>query len=125
MDPRACNRTDPPRGWLIGRCAGYIRQDSISVLSQNVKNPKPLRVKSVILTVGCYNRYEHLDGRQKSVEDEKAANPHYGFEDGLRAKVNTLQSGGLSWIYDNNIEEVWKTYTDGRGVVENDQKGIL
>jgi salicylate hydroxylase len=43
----------------------------------------------------------------------KAANPSQSLHDSLKARVASFGGEGqLSWIYGNDIEEVWKTFLE-------------
>ena len=47
------------------------------------------------------------------IQDAKEANPDQSFEESLKARVNAF--GGedqLSWIYGNDIEEVWRKWVE-------------
>jgi salicylate hydroxylase len=51
------------------------------------------------------------------IQESKAANADQSFESSLKARIGAF--GGedqLSWIYGNNIEEVWKNFVEGEKV---------
>lgn len=59
------------------------------------------------------DRYQHLDHQKVKIQESKAANPDRSFESSLKARIGAF--GGedkLSWIYGNNIEEVWKSFVE-------------
>jgi salicylate hydroxylase len=66
------------------------------------------------------NRYQHLDGQKKRVQDAKEkSNGDPGktsFEASLKARMAAF--GGedaLPWIYRNDIEDVWQKYLGEHG----------
>jgi salicylate hydroxylase len=58
-----------------------------------------------------FYRYQLLDQQKAKITQAKLANPKQSFEASLQARVGSF--GGedkLSWIYGNDIEEVWRTF---------------
>jgi salicylate hydroxylase len=54
-----------------------------------------------------------LTSRRPKIQEAKASNPDQTFEASLKARINAF--GGedvLSWIYGNNIEEVWTEFLE-------------
>lgn len=59
------------------------------------------------------DRYQHLDEQKEKIQQVKAANPDQSFESSLKARINAF--GGedqLSWIYGNDIEDVWRRFVE-------------
>ncbi len=44
------------------------------------------------------------------MQDAKAANPEQSFEESLEIKIKGSSGGNLSWIYQNDIGEVWEQF---------------
>lgn len=67
-------------------------------------------------------RYRHLDEVKNKIQAAKSA-PDQSFEKSLKARVNSF--GGedqLSWIYGNNIEEVWKNFVADQRSIGKDEE---
>lgn len=62
------------------------------------------------MNVNFFFRYEHLDEVKQKIQVLKAANPSQSLDDSLKARVASFGGEGLSWIYGNDIEDVWKTF---------------
>ncbi|PVH73793.1 putative FAD-binding monooxygenase [Cadophora sp. DSE1049] len=90
-------------GWILARAIEHTRSSgglpaALSIFD-SIRSPYYLRM------------YEHLDQQKQKIQALKAANPNQTLEDNLKARVASF--GGenqLSWIYGNDIEEVWNTY---------------
>lgn len=55
------------------------------------------------------HRYQHLDNQKQKQLAAKATAK--SFEDVLHARVASFSEGSeLSWIYENDIEDVWKNW---------------
>lgn len=64
-----------------------------------------------------FHRHQHLDNQKQKQLAAKATAK--SFEDVLQARVASFGEGSeLSWIYENDIEDVWKTW-----LAENGQSG--
>lgn len=55
--------------------------------------------------MGFYCRYQHLDNMKA-----KFAGVVDTFEGRLQARIVAFSEGGLDWIYQNDIEQVWKEW---------------
>jgi salicylate hydroxylase len=56
---------------------------------------------------------------KEKIQQAKAADPDQSFESSLKARVNAF--GGedqLSWIYGNDIEDVWRRFLEVRRLTE-------
>lgn len=60
--------------------------------------------------LGVCSRYEYLDQQAKNIQDSKAKNPEQTFEESLEVKVKGFGGGDMSWIYQNDIKEVWEEF---------------
>lgn len=52
-----------------------------------------------------HRRYQHLDNMKA-----KFASVANTFEGRLQARIAAFGEGGLDWIYQNDIEQVWKDW---------------
>ncbi|TAQ86511.1 hypothetical protein B7494_g5166 [Chlorociboria aeruginascens] len=70
-----------------------------------------------------YHRmYKHLDQQAKNFQDAVASSPDQSFASKLNARVKGF--GGenkLDWIYQNNIENVWKDFVSAENAQKNTQ----
>ncbi|KAK0103161.1 hypothetical protein ONS95_014959 [Cadophora gregata] len=90
-------------GWILARAIDHTRSKgglsaALSIFD-SIRSPYYLRM------------YEYLDQQKERIQSLKARNPNQTLEDSLKARVASF--GGenqLSWIYGNDIEEVWNTY---------------
>jgi len=97
-------------GWILARAIEYARGDLQAALDifDDIRSPY------------YYKMYQYLDQIKASMQNAKAANPTQSFEESLEARVNAF--GGedrLSWIYGNDIKEVWRKWVDGKIAAKN------
>ncbi|TVY71450.1 FAD-dependent monooxygenase tropB, partial [Lachnellula suecica] len=88
-------------GWILAQAIAHTRHSIPAALAifDEIRSPYYRRM------------YEYLDGQAKNVQDAKLKNPNQSFEESLHVKVEAF--GGpdrLSWIYQNDIQEVWDEF---------------
>ncbi|KAH7383468.1 salicylate hydroxylase [Cadophora sp. MPI-SDFR-AT-0126] len=90
-------------GWILARAIEHTRSSgglpaALSIFD-SIRSPYYLRM------------YEHLDQQKQKIQAHKVANPNQTLEENLKARVASFGGEGqLSWIYGNDIEEVWNTF---------------
>ncbi|KAH7330486.1 salicylate hydroxylase [Rhexocercosporidium sp. MPI-PUGE-AT-0058] len=91
--------------WILARAIEHTRStgglSAALEIFDSIRSPYYLRM------------YEHLDQQKKKIQTLSAANPDQRHNDSLKARVASFGGEGqLSWIYGNDIEEVWKAFVE-------------
>jgi salicylate hydroxylase len=113
-------------GWVLAQAIAHFRSSSQPLASaleafDSIRSPYYQRMfvntlrfdKWAFLTnsVCDWFRYEYLDQQGKNIQDAKAKNPQQSFEESLDVKIKGFGGGdSLSWIYQNDIQEVWDEF---------------
>ncbi|KAG4439333.1 hypothetical protein IFR05_005208 [Cadophora sp. M221] len=96
-------------GWILARAIEHTRSTggvaAALEIFDAIRSPYYLRM------------YEHLDQQKQKIQSLKAANPYQSLDESLKARVASFGGEGqLSWIYGNNIEEIWNTFLENEKV---------
>ncbi|EED14445.1 monooxygenase, putative [Talaromyces stipitatus ATCC 10500] len=99
-------------GWILARSIEYVFSTSANETSTFLKTDRLKKVVEIFDEIRSpyYARmYEHLDNMKA-----RFAGISGTFESRLQARVSAFSEGGLDWIYQNDIERVWKDWLENK-----------